>query len=30
VHGTVYVDTYNPLAHQGSELAAIPYGYTVS
>ena len=30
VHGTVYVDTVNPLAGQGSELIGIPYSYTVS
>jgi hypothetical protein len=28
VHGTVYVDTWNNLAGQGSELAALPYSYT--
>ncbi|EWM15325.1 LigA protein [Kutzneria sp. 744] len=30
VHGTVYVDTYNPLVGEGAELIGIPYGYTVS
>lgn len=30
VHGTVYVDTFNPLVGQGSELIGIPYSYTVS
>jgi Subtilase family len=30
VRGTVYVDTFNPLAGQGSELIGIPYSYTVS
>lgn len=28
VRGTVYVDTWNNLVGQGSELAGIPYGYT--
>ncbi|HEX5404485.1 MAG TPA: S8 family serine peptidase [Pseudonocardiaceae bacterium] len=28
VHGTVYVDTWNNFAGQGSELAGIPYSYT--
>ncbi|QUQ70363.1 S8 family serine peptidase [Kutzneria sp. CA-103260] len=30
VRGTVYVDTFNPLIGQGSELTGIPYSYTVS
>jgi hypothetical protein len=30
VHGTVYVDTYNPLAGEGSELIGLPYAYTVN
>ena len=28
VHGTLYVDTWNNLIGQGSELAGIPYSYT--
>lgn len=28
VKGTVYVDTWNNFAGQGSELAGIPYSYT--
>ena len=30
VHGTVYVDTFNSLVGQGSELIGLPYSYTVS
>ncbi|AHI01827.1 S8 family serine peptidase [Kutzneria albida] len=30
VHGTVYVDSVNPLAGGGSELIGLPYSYTVS
>ena len=29
VRGTLYVDTWNNLAGQGSEVTGIPYGYTV-
>jgi hypothetical protein len=29
VHGTVYVDTFNPEVANGSELVGIPYSYTV-
>ena len=29
VHGIVYVDTYNPLVGEGSELIGLPYSYTV-